>query len=103
MVFRERTLINSMLSMAPNIVFAANRTQNTDTERKTQTQLISALECRYDKFQSYSFVLTLKICKFRSVCNRDRRMIGCFSNAKLYETLTYVPLSTICPSCRTSI
>ena len=42
MVFRERTLINSMLSMAPNIVFAPNirRTQNTDTGRKTQTQLI---------------------------------------------------------------
>ena len=34
-----------MLSMAPNIVFAPNihRTQNTDTGRKTQTQLISAL------------------------------------------------------------
>ena len=31
-----------MLSMAPNIVFAPNirRTQNTDTGRKTQTQLI---------------------------------------------------------------
>ena len=42
LVFRERTLINSMLSMAPNIVFAPNirRTQNTDTGRKTQTQLI---------------------------------------------------------------
>ena len=49
MVFRERILINSMLhltfSMAPNIVSAPNirRTQNTDTGRKTQTQLISAL------------------------------------------------------------
>ena len=49
MVFRERILINSMLhltfSMAPNIVFAPSicRTQNTDTGRKTQTQLISAL------------------------------------------------------------
>ena len=48
-VFRERILINSMLhltfSMAPNIVFAPNicRTQNTDTGRKTQTQLISTL------------------------------------------------------------
>ena len=42
MVFRERTLINSMLSMVPNIVFVPNihRTQNTDTGRKTQTQLI---------------------------------------------------------------
>ena len=48
-VFRERILINSMLqltfSMAPNIVFAPKicRTQNTDTGRKTQTQLISTL------------------------------------------------------------
>ena len=43
MVFRERTLINSMLSMVPNIVFVPNirRTQNTDTGRKTQTQLIT--------------------------------------------------------------
>ena len=35
-----------MLSMAPYIVFAPNirRTQNTDTGRKTQTLLISALQ-----------------------------------------------------------
>ena len=32
-----------MLSMAPNIVFAPNITQNTDTGRKTQTQLITGL------------------------------------------------------------
>ena len=45
MVFRERILINSMLSMVPNIVFVPNIriTQNTDTGRKTQTQLITGL------------------------------------------------------------
>ena len=46
-VFRERILINSMLhltfSIVPNIVFVPNirRMQNTDTGRKTQTQLIT--------------------------------------------------------------
>ena len=39
MVFRERILINSMFSMAPNIVLAPNMTQNAG--RRTQTQLIS--------------------------------------------------------------
>ena len=50
MVFRERTLINSMLSMAPNIVFVPNicRTQNTDTGHKTQTQLIIGFEVEGD-------------------------------------------------------
>ena len=34
-----------MLSIVPNIVFAPNicRTQNTDTGRKTQTQLVTSL------------------------------------------------------------
>ena len=38
-------MLHLTFSMAPNIVFAPNirRTQNTDTGRKTQTQLISAL------------------------------------------------------------
>ena len=36
MVFTERILINSMFSMAPNIVLAPNTTQN--AERRTQTQ-----------------------------------------------------------------
>ena len=63
MVFRKRILINSMLhltfSVAPNIVFAPNttqngcltlylhltlcRTQNTDRGCKTQTQLITSV------------------------------------------------------------
>ena len=33
-----------MLSVAPNIVFAPNMTQNANTGRKTQTLLISALQ-----------------------------------------------------------
>ena len=36
MVFRERTLINSMSSMAPNIVFAPNITQNAEHRHWTQ-------------------------------------------------------------------
>ena len=36
MVFRERTLINSMLSMAPNIVFVPNITQNAEHRHRTQ-------------------------------------------------------------------
>ena len=46
MVFRERILINSMFFMVPNIVFAPNirKMQNTDTGRKTQTQLITGFE-----------------------------------------------------------
>ena len=36
MVFRERTLINSMLSMAPNIVFAPNIMQNAEHRHWTQ-------------------------------------------------------------------
>ena len=38
-------MLHLTFSMAPSIVFAPNirRTQNTDTGRKTQTQLISAL------------------------------------------------------------
>ena len=38
-------MLHLTFSMVPNIVFAPNtrRTQNTDTGRKTQTQLISAL------------------------------------------------------------
>ena len=41
--------------MAPNIVFAPNirRTQNTDTGRKTQTQLISALHLLYSGCSKY--------------------------------------------------
>ena len=39
-------MLHLTFSMTPNIVFAPNihRTQNTDTGRKTQTQLISALQ-----------------------------------------------------------
>ena len=42
--------------MVPNIVFAPNihRTQNTDTGRKTQTQLISALVIQYSLFYHLS-------------------------------------------------
>ena len=38
-------MLHLTFSMVPSIVFAPNicRTQNTDTGRKTQTQLISAL------------------------------------------------------------
>ena len=36
MVFRERILINSMLSVAPNIVFAPNITQNAERKQRTQ-------------------------------------------------------------------
>ena len=36
MVFRERILINSMFSVAPNIVFAPNMTQNTEHKHRMQ-------------------------------------------------------------------
>ena len=36
MVFRERILINSMFSVAPNIVFALNMTQNAERKHRTQ-------------------------------------------------------------------
>ena len=44
-------MLHLTFSMAPNIVFAPNihRTQNTDTGRKTQTQLISALIKKYTR------------------------------------------------------
>ena len=47
-----------MLSMAPNIVFAPNihRTQNTDTGRKTQTQLITGFY-RLAFFSTMIFVM----------------------------------------------
>ena len=35
-VFRERILINSMFSVAPNIVFAPNMTQNAERKHRTQ-------------------------------------------------------------------
>ena len=42
-----------MLSVAPNIVFAPNITQNAITGRKTQTLLISALKNIDIIFQSF--------------------------------------------------
>ena len=60
--------MNSMLSMVPNIVFVPNicRTQNTDTGRKTQTQLITGLYtyCFYVTIHSHglcSFILKIMI------------------------------------------
>ena len=49
MVFTERILIKSMLSMAPYIVFAPNirKTQNANTGRRTQTLLLSGLVYLY--------------------------------------------------------
>ena len=36
MVFRERILINSMFSVAPNIVLAPNMTQNAERKHRMQ-------------------------------------------------------------------
>ena len=50
MVFRERILINSMFSVAPNIVLAPNMTQN--AERKHRTQDANTANFRSSRKQS---------------------------------------------------
>ena len=52
--------------MAPNIVFAPNirRTQNTDTGRKTQTQLITGFQQVHPAGASINFAFCEEIRKF---------------------------------------
>ena len=50
MVFRERILINSMLSVAPNIVFVPNMTQNAERKHRTQNTNTAPIRPRTQAF-----------------------------------------------------
>ena len=113
MVFRERILINSMFSMAPNIVFVPSMTQNAERKHRTQDTntanfrsyalLISAKskksKSQWVQQQKYSFLNTCQVSSVRKACECNTRcavrgVLG-FQIQSLLE-VTFLLLNLIC-------
>ena len=61
MVFRERILINSMLSMAPNIVFVPNMMQNAERKHRTQNTNTAHFRTPGQGLSKFSFPKTIDL------------------------------------------